>query len=117
MDNGLPPPAGPSVWLDVQRAGLKARHRYLVPVVRGAPTKRAVFLGLLATLVVYATAVLTLTDPWAAAIPSTVVGFFSPFVGAYIYELFRSSCGWWRTNRKDLSVRSECVALLPLAYS
>jgi hypothetical protein len=86
---GRAPIPGPSAWLDVQRAGVRARHRFVGPEVLGVPTKRAILLGLIATVAIYLLAVFTIADPWAAAIPSTIVGFFAPFVGAYIYKAFR----------------------------
>jgi hypothetical protein len=89
VPEGQPQIVGPSVWCDMLQSGVKVGYRPVGPEVWGVPTKRARLVGVAATLIVYGVAVGLLADPWAAAIPSTVIGFIGPLVGAFIYKVFR----------------------------
>jgi hypothetical protein len=89
VDKGQTPIQGPSVWCDLLKAGVKLRHRVIGPQVLGVPTKAAVGIGLVATVMAYGIALAFDASPWAVALPGTIVGFLAPIIGAWVYKAVR----------------------------
>lgn len=86
---GKPQATGPSVWIDIQQAGLRVRYRPNVPLIHGVPTKKAAILAIIATIVAYLASAYFLRNPWLAAAPSGIVALFGQTIGAYMYKAYR----------------------------
>lgn len=89
VPEGQTPIQGPSVWCDLLKAGVKLRYRIVGPQVLGVPTKVAVGIGLVATILAYAVSIAFDAPSWVAALPSAIVGFLAPIIGAYVYKAAR----------------------------
>ncbi|MGZ5831478.1 MAG: hypothetical protein ACXWKJ_06815 [Telluria sp.] len=80
----------PAVWLEIQRAGLKAAFKPLVPEVHGVPLKFAISIGLAATFVVLAL-FMWLNLPTVVAAPiAWCMGLVATSIGAWLYRINRA---------------------------
>lgn len=87
--DGKPQASGPSVWVEIQQAGLRVRYRPSVPLIHGVPVKTAATLGVIATVVAYLASAYLLRNPWLAAAPSGIVALFGQSIGAHMYKAYR----------------------------
>lgn len=79
----------PGIWVDLLHPGAQIEFRLLTQQIHGVPVRLALPLGLLASLAVLLGVSFLLTEVWAAALISLVIGLIAQSIGAWIYRAIR----------------------------
>ena len=77
----------PGIWAEIQQGGLRAVFKKNEPEMHGAPLRRAVAAGLLASLGVLAGVVYADLPTWLSASITLLVGLVASSIGAWLYKL------------------------------
>jgi hypothetical protein len=80
---------GPSVWAELQQAGLEAQFVPQIPLVHGVPQRFTIWLGLVACLAAVAGSTVLFTSVWTAASISCIFGLFAQGIGAVMFRALR----------------------------